>query len=468
MKFNVMTLFPEMVINCMNTSIIAKAMDKGLLSLNAVDFREYTIEKHGKVDDYPYGGGAGMLIQAQPVYDAYLDIVKKMQPNTNKKIRTIYVTPQGRQFDQKMAEELAKEKELIILCGHYEGIDERVLEEIVTDYVSIGDYVLTGGELPAMVMIDSIARLIPGVLNNEISAETESFHNDLLEYPQYTRPVEWNGKNVPAVLLSGNHTEIMAWRTEKAIERTKCNRIDLYETYMKKKETIQVLLKKKRNHIYMIESLKRGNSELIYHEDSAVTLYDRGSNTYMLTEYASIEVYKINSFIFTSNQNVKEFLENRTDTKLQKMFIQACYTKKEKLPLKYKNIKLLKDYNEIDKNEEFFLQIQNFFKDQELKELKELISKSSVYAAYEEKNIIGIVSIMKNGSIGNLYVDMNYRRQGIGASLESYMINIEKELGWTPFLFIPLEDSPISEMQNKLGLYFADKICYFYKKSFIN
>ena len=205
MKFHVLTLFPEMITNGLNTSITGRAIAQGYISLNAVNIREYTEDKHGKVDDYPYGGGAGMLMQAQPVYDAYRAVTQE------KKIRTVDVTPQGTTFSQKIAKELAGEEELVFLCGHYEGIDERVLEEIVTDYISIGDYVLTGGELPAMVMIDAVSRLVPGVLNNELSAETESFHNDLLEYPQYSRPEVWHGKPVPKVLLSGNHRNIRKW-----------------------------------------------------------------------------------------------------------------------------------------------------------------------------------------------------------------------------------------------------------------
>ena len=233
MNFHILTLFPEMVINGLDTSIIGRAMEKGCLSIEAVNIRDYTTNKHKKVDDYPYGGGAGMLMQAQPVYDTYRAVIEKIK-DIAKKPRVIYVTPQGATFNQTMAKEFAKEEELLFLCGHYEGIDERVLEEIVTDYVSIGDYVLTGGELPAMVMIDTISRLVPGVLNNEESAETESFAGDLLEYPQYSRPEEWNGKKVPEVILSGHHANIAEWRLEQSIERTKERRPDLYAKYLEK------------------------------------------------------------------------------------------------------------------------------------------------------------------------------------------------------------------------------------------
>ena len=225
MKFYIMTLFPDMVMNGLNTSIIGKAMEKELLSIDAVDIRDYTLDKHRHVDDYPYGGGAGMVMQAQPVYDCFKDIEKYLE----KKPRVLFMTPTGKTFNQDMAKELSQEENLVFLCGHYEGIDKRVLDKIVTDEVSIGDFVLTGGELPAMMMIDAISRLIPGVLNNDISAETESFTDNLLEYPQYTRPEVWEGEAVPAVLLSGHHANIEKWRREQSLLITKERRPDLFE-----------------------------------------------------------------------------------------------------------------------------------------------------------------------------------------------------------------------------------------------
>ena len=229
MKFSVLTLFPEMICSGLNNSIMKRALDKGIISLEAVNIRDFTTDKHNKVDDYPYGGGAGMLMQAQPVYDACQDIIKR----SNLKPRVLYMSPKGKTFNQEMAANLAKEEHLIFLCGHYEGIDQRVLDRIVTDEVSLGDFVLTGGELPSMVMIDCIARLIPGVLNNEESAQDESFSNFLLEYPQYTRPEEWMGERVPNVLLTGHHANIEKWRLQKSKEITKEKRPDLYREYLK-------------------------------------------------------------------------------------------------------------------------------------------------------------------------------------------------------------------------------------------
>ena len=235
MNFYILTLFPDMVSQGLNTSIIGRAAGRGLLSIRTVNIRDYAFNKHQSVDDYPYGGGAGMLMQAEPVYLAYEaaadDIRTRRQEcgEQEKKTRVVYLSPQGAVFNQNMAEELAKEEDLIFLCGHYEGIDERVLEEIVTDQVSIGDYVLTGGELPAMVMVDTISRLVPGVLHNDVSAESESFQDNLLEHPQYSRPEVWHGKRVPEVLLSGHHANILKWRREQPNHRTKERRPDLLE-----------------------------------------------------------------------------------------------------------------------------------------------------------------------------------------------------------------------------------------------
>ena len=225
MNYHVLTLFPDMVRDGLCTSIIGRAVEKGILSVEAINIRDYTREKHGHVDDAPYGGGAGMVMQAAPVCEAYEALCARL----GKRPRVLYMTPQGKVFNQSIARELAGEEELVFLCGHYEGIDERALEMIVTDYLSAGDYVLTGGELPAMVMIDCISRLIPGVLNNDVSAEIDSFHDNLLEYPQYTRPEVYEGRQVPEVLLSGHHKNIEIWRRQQSIRRTLERRPDLLE-----------------------------------------------------------------------------------------------------------------------------------------------------------------------------------------------------------------------------------------------
>ena len=254
MNFHIMTLFPDMVMNALDTSIIGRARSAGHIAIEAVNIRDFSTEPHGHVDDYPYGGGAGMVMQAQPVYDCFRHIADPLDEQGRKKLRVIYTSPAGRVFDQAMARELAQEDDLIILCGHYEGVDERVLRIMDAEEVSIGDYVLTGGELAAMVMVDAVSRMVPGVLSNEDSGEDESFSAVnpseeftkkgrrevygeyssresliLLEYPQYTRPEEFMGMKVPDVLLSGHHENIEKWRRQQSIERTRARRPDLLD-----------------------------------------------------------------------------------------------------------------------------------------------------------------------------------------------------------------------------------------------
>ncbi len=263
MNFHVLTLFPEMIMNGLETSILGRAAAKGIVSFEAVNIRDYTLERHGKVDDYPYGGGAGMVMQAEPIYRAYAALVEKI----GKKPRVIYMTPQGQTFNQSIAEDLAKEEDLVFLCGHYEGVDERVLEMIATDYLSAGDYVLTGGELPAMMMIDCISRLVPGVLNNNVSAEFETFHDNLLEYPQYTRPEVFMGKKVPDILLSGHHANVEKWRREQSIIRTLKNRPELLED--------AVLSKKEQKFLYeLLRQQELENAQKVKNKEKASAEHD--------------------------------------------------------------------------------------------------------------------------------------------------------------------------------------------------
>ena len=226
MTFHVLTLFPDMVRQILGVSILGRAQESGIISLDVINIRDFSEDRHFRVDDYPYGGGAGMVIQAPPVYRAYESAAEKI----GRRPRVVYLTPQGPVLTQEKARELAAEEDLILLCGHYEGIDDRVLEEIVTDNLSIGDYVLTGGELPAMVLIDAVSRMVPGVLTNEQSGEDESFMSGLLEYPQYTRPEVFHGKPVPEILKSGHHAKIDAWRREQSLKRTLERRPELLET----------------------------------------------------------------------------------------------------------------------------------------------------------------------------------------------------------------------------------------------
>ncbi|MCR5331572.1 MAG: tRNA (guanosine(37)-N1)-methyltransferase TrmD [Lachnospiraceae bacterium] len=229
LSFTVLTLFTDMIKQNMNTSIMGRALEKGIIGLDVIDIRDYSCNKHNRVDDYPYGGGAGMLMEAEPVYKA-CEAAKSLHPGRKK--RLIYLSPIGRTFTQDIAKELSTEENLIFLCGHYEGIDERVLENEVDDYISLGDFVLTGGEIPALAIMDAVARLIPGVLNNDESAGEESFENGLLEYPQYTRPELFLDRQVPEVLLSGHHENIRLWRFAQSLIRTNRYRPDMLKGYI--------------------------------------------------------------------------------------------------------------------------------------------------------------------------------------------------------------------------------------------
>ncbi len=239
MRIDILTLFPEMCESVLKESIIGRAREKGLVEINAVNIRDYTEDKHNRVDDATYGGGMGMIMQNQPIYDCYLDVCKKHKT----KPRLIYMSPQGKTLTQQKVKELSLLDGIVILCGHYEGIDERVIEEIADEEISVGDYVLTGGELPALILADSISRMIDGVLPNDEAKELESHYNGLLEYPQYTRPPVWRGREVPEVLLSGNHGKIEKWRREQSLKRTYLRRPEMLETAPLTKEDREYLKK---------------------------------------------------------------------------------------------------------------------------------------------------------------------------------------------------------------------------------
>lgn len=241
MKFDVLTLFPQMFESVLGDSIIGRARSNGIIEMNFIDIRDFTTNKHRKVDDYPYSGGGGMLMNAQPVYDAYMSVVKDL----DYKPLTIYMSPQGSVFNQKTAIKLSNEKHIILLCGHYEGIDQRVIDEIVDMELSIGDFVLTGGEIPAMAIIDTVARLVPGVLSAETSYENESHYNGLLEYPQYTRPYEWHGKKIPDVLISGHHANIEKWKHEQSLLNTLKKRPDLLKNIDLSSDDLEFINKNK-------------------------------------------------------------------------------------------------------------------------------------------------------------------------------------------------------------------------------
>lgn len=482
MHFHILTLFPEMVLSGLNTSILGRACEKGIITLHAVNIRDYTKDKHKKVDDYPYGGGAGMLMQAQPVYDAYRAAVP--QREDGRPVRVVYVTPQGKVFNQDMARELAREEDLVFLCGHYEGIDERVLEEIVTDYVSIGDYVLTGGELPAMVMIDAISRMVPGVLKNEESGEFESFHENLLEYPQYTRPEVWREKGVPAVLLSGDHAKVDKWRLEQSIERTKRQRPDLYEKYDLPGRALAYLKGDKLLHMDMIEAVRRSQAE-VFCVQRGVMLRDRISGVYMVTAEDKdagerlLSLAEPGAEVFTCHQ---KFLAESVAARFGKSWISECYqmvyTKKQPFledwdveirPLDESFAdRVFAHYNRLHTREEIgrFLRdgrIYGAFLDGKKPENTAL----SEGAAGNPDNgegcrqlFAGFIGTHEEGGMGMLEVFEPYRRRKIGLALEKYLINRTLEQGFTPYCQVFSDNEASIRLQEKLGLKACRKKIY--------
>lgn len=532
MNFHILTLFPDMVMQGLSQSIIGRAAERGLLSIEAVNIRDYTKDKHKKVDDYPYGGGAGMLMQAQPVYDAWKAVEERIvgrvraispqyvpdvyvtpQPASNvyvtpqggqvqdvrgqtdqtalRRIRTVYVTPQGETFSQQKAKELAKEEDVIFLCGHYEGIDERVLEEIVTDYISIGDYVLTGGELPAMVMIDAISRMVPGVLNNGESGETESFEGDLLEYPQYSRPEEWHGKSVPEVLLSGNRRMIDAWRRKAAEERTKERRPDLYKKYARGQACIAALEKQKLLHMDMIELLKRGQARILFAEGANICLQDKESGIYFHTaedEQTGRQMLKTlgedaaaegRSYIQAAEMPEGGAADDTIQTNVgtivlhQEFMIepvrerfgltntmscsQVVYTKREKLPI----TGLYRADGRSDGELPVIRSLGMEHLDTVALHYHEIadrtyvagrIAKRAMYGAFLGEELAGFVGMHTEGSIGMLHILPEYRGRKLGKALETYMINRCLERGYTPYGQVTAENGTSKKLQESLGL----------------
>lgn len=466
MNFHVLTLFPDMIMQGLSESIMGKALDKGCISVEAVNIRDYTEDKHKKVDDYPYGGGAGLLMQAQPVCDAHEAVLHKIG---KRNVRTIYLTPQGRTFTQRMAEELAQEDDLVFLCGHYEGIDERALEEVVTDYVSLGDFVLTGGELPAMVMIDAIARLVPGVLHNDDSAADESFSGYLLEYPQYSRPEVFRGKKVPEVLLSGDHKKIKAWREEAAIERTRIRRPDMYAEYERLTACRNRLLKKdKLLHIAMSELIHRAQAVLLFYGEEGVLLKDRKSELYLLTAADKESAGKILGNVFgnsrqadgestivpeamfiTHQQFLNELLIENYGFKEARECIPYSYTRKESLPVKNADIRQL----DISYLEEVCLYYRLTGKEY----IKERLLSGNIFGIFVEEKLAGFMGEHAEGSLGMLEIFPTYRGKGLAASLESYMINRTLQKGFTPYGQVFPDNEASHKLQEKLGLYPAKK-----------
>lgn len=510
MTFHVLTLFPEMVRRGLEVSITGRAIQQNKIGLETVNIRDFTEDKHGRVDDYTYGGGAGMLMQAQPVYDAYRSVASRLPDESDK--RVIYLTPQGVPFTQSLAEELAACDDLVLLCGHYEGIDERVLEEVVTDYISIGDYVLTGGELAAMVVVDAVARLVPSVLHNGESAWMESFHGNLLEYPQYTRPEEWHGKGVPPVLLGGNRNRIDEWRRQKAEERTRERRPDLYGKYCALEGCRKLLMRRKLHHMDMIELIDRGRAVLIACEehgnpdgaDAEILLMDKQSHIYFHTwmqfsKDSSVsgrrsetllrrlpELCVFPAEVISLHQG--EFVDVAAGLgyRLDMECFQAVYTRREKLPIRGLYRADLKGLDQKESNPnscrtggehlesiraggieirqltmEHFPIVSSVYRTVDDGDyVRDRIEKGAVYGAFSDGELAGFIGVHSEGSIGLLEVLPEYRRRGIAMALETWLSNRFIEHGMTPYGQIVTGNEGSCALQRRLGLCFAKETVF--------
>ncbi len=462
MNFHILTLFPDMVLQGLSESILGRAAQSGRISVEAVNIRDYTQNKHKKVDDYPYGGGAGMLMQAQPVYDACQAVeerIRTRRPEAGRS-RVIYVTPQGRVFNQAMARELAAEEDLIFLCGHYEGIDERVLTSVVTDYVSIGDYVLTGGEFAAMVMIDCISRLVPGVLKNEESAEFESFHENLLEYPQYSRPEVWRGMEVPKVLLSGDHARVEAWRLEQSRERTRLRRPDLYELATRKQRALDYLTRDKLVHTDMLEVIRRDQARLLYADENGVLLLDEPSRAWMVSVVDEDMGERLLSLIPREEREPlfcvhQEFLRDSISRRFGRSHVSVCtqfvYTRK--LPPEELSGAPAYEIRPLTAEEaEGVYACYPHHDICSLEDIQERIAAGALFGAYMQGQMAGFAGFHREGGMGMLEVLPQYRRQGIGGALERYLIRLFLERGWVPFCQVFAGNEASEALQKKLGL----------------
>lgn len=472
MNFHILTLFPDMVMDGLMTSITGRAVQQNKIGLEAVNIRDYTENKHGKVDDYPYGGGAGMLMQAQPVYDACLSVLERL-PEAGTK-RVIYVTPQGMPFAQHKAEELAKCDDLLLLCGHYEGIDERVLEEVVTDYISIGDYVLTGGELAAMVIVDAVARLVPLVLNNGQSAETESFHGNLLEYPQYSRPDVWHGKEVPQVLLSGNQKEIAAWRMEQSVMRTKVRRPDLYERYKVLQACKTFLMRQKLLNIDMIECINRCHAEVLYWDGKELLLRELKSGVlfHSRDEMAPLpespEKWDVGRLLLKESERGRvclvvhqkqmiPYVEHAVSLHVSVSCYQAVCTRKEKLPVRglYRpdTQDTLNGYK-IKPLDHTLLPLVAAHYDGDLSEgyFKKRIAEGQMKGVFYDGELAGFIGLHDEGSIGMLQILPEHQGRKLAQVLETIMVNEALARGEIPYAQVRVENKASLSLQEKLGL----------------
>ena len=455
MQIEIATLFPEMCEAVLSESIIGRARAAGHISVRCWNIREYTLDKHRRVDDVPYGGGRGMVMQADPIYRCY----DAVQQDIGAKPHVIYMSPKGRVLDQQRALELSVMPHIFVLCGHYEGVDQRILDEIVDEEISIGDYVLTGGELPALVLVDTVARMVPGVLPENLCFEDESHFGGLLEYPQYTRPEVWEGKKVPDILLSGDHARIDKWRLEKSEERTKARRPDLYEKYDLPGRALEYLLKDKMLHMDMIEDIRRGKADILAVREDGVLTKDRSGGAYRITAKTKDAGERLLSLtdptgaVYVCHQKfVLTSILERFGLKNFNECYQVIYPKKKAPDLPEPDEAV--EIRELDETYAANVEAHyHLYHDEAY--IRERIASRQMIGAFLDGELAGFAGVHNDGGMGMLEVLEPFRKRGIGSLLEAEMIRRELAAGHVPYAHVFVENEISVALQKKSGMRFA-------------
>ena len=480
MRIDIMTLFPETLGDVLSESILGRAQERGYIHIDTHQIRDYTANKQNQVDDYPYGGGRGAIMNADPLYRCWEAVCDE----AGGPVHTIYLSPCGHTFRQADAIRLSKLDNLILVCGHYEGIDQRFIDECVDEEISLGDFVLTGGEIAAMAVTDAVCRMVPGVLADPECFEDESHFNGLLEYPQYTRPAVWHGRAIPEILTSGNHEKVRQWRRKQSLRRTRERRPDLYEKYDRLQQCVQILMKQKLLHMDMIELIRRGRARLVYQQEGEILLKDMVTGIYFHTRMMPLADHKdwklpeylkehgeSISCMVTHQENMVDVIQTKLGLSVSEECWQVVYTKREKMPVRglYGPNGIRKEdglcIRLLDETSQEFV-VEHYETGDSGAYVRSRIHNKAVYGAFYGEKIVGFAGQHEEGSLGMLFVLPQYRSRHVAAALETYMVNLSVERGEVPYGHVITGNTACEKMQESLGLCKAKgKVYWMSKKS---